>query len=337
MRFGIQLASYSADTDPAEELERIVERARLAAKCNFEALFVSQHYLTGPDTAAFQSLPLLAYLAGQVPGLYLGTSIFLLPLHHPVMVAEYIATLDVISGGKFLFGIGQGYRDAEFKSFGVEKRHRRDRIIEAVQVIRKLWTEDKVSFRGQFFQLDGVTATPKPLQRPCPPILMGADKLKSVAQVPEIADHWIASRRHSKEFSRQAVPAYKAALERQGRRFKGLFIFRDLCIAGSVREGEDRIKEAYERRYRRYEQWGQPGERYDIPFDELKQDRLIVGNTDRVVEEVMSYHQEFGAEFMWFKADWAGMDPQFTLETIQQFGEEVIPQIKRATPVCPVP
>ena len=67
MRFGIQLASYPAETDPSEELQRILERARLAAKCNFEALFVSQHYLTGPDTAAFQSLPLLAYLAGQVP------------------------------------------------------------------------------------------------------------------------------------------------------------------------------------------------------------------------------------------------------------------------------
>jgi alkanesulfonate monooxygenase SsuD/methylene tetrahydromethanopterin reductase-like flavin-dependent oxidoreductase (luciferase family) len=79
-------ASYSADTDPTEELEHISERARLAAKCNFEALFVSQHYLTGPDTAAFQSLSLLAYLAGQVPGLYLGTSIFLVPLHPPVMV-----------------------------------------------------------------------------------------------------------------------------------------------------------------------------------------------------------------------------------------------------------
>ena len=156
---------------------------------------------------------------------------------------------------------------------------------------------------------------------------MGADKLKSVAQVPEVADHWIASRRHSKEFLREAVPAYKTALERQGKEFKGLFMFRDLCIADSVREGEDRIKEAYERRYKRYAQWGQPGERYDIPFDELKQDRLIVGSTDRVVEDVMSYHQEFGAEFMWFKTDSTGMDLQFTLETIQRFGEEVIPQI----------
>ena len=337
MRFGIQFGSYPASTDPTEELEHISQRARLAAKCNFEALFHAQHYLNGPDTASFQSLPMLAYLAGQVPGLYLGTSIFLLPLHPPVMVAEYVATLDVISGGKFLFGIGQGYRDAEFKSFGVEKRHRRDRLIEAVQVIRKLWTEDKVTFQGQFFQLAGVTAAPKPLQRPCPPILMGADTLKTVSRVPEVADHWIASRRHSKEFLREALPAYKAALERQGKEFKGLFMFRDLCIAGSSREAEDRVRAVYERRYQEYQREGQPGERYDLPFDELRQGRLIVGSPDKVIEEIMTYHKEFGAKFMWFMVDWPGFDPQWALETIQVFGERVIPEIKRLTPLCPVP
>jgi hypothetical protein len=72
---------------------------------------------------------------------------------------------------------------------------------------------------------------------------MGADTLKTVAKVPEVADHWIASRRHSKVFLREAVPAYKAALERHGKQFKGLFIFRDLCIADSLREAEDRIRE----------------------------------------------------------------------------------------------
>ena len=72
-------------------------------------------------------------------------------------------------------------------------------------------------------------------------------------------------------------------------------------------------------------------------FDELKQDRLILGSPAEVIEQVMAYHEEFGAEFMWFMVDWSGMDPRFTLESIQRLGEEVIPQIKRATPVCRVP
>ena len=239
MRFGIEFGSYPTELDRVEVCRDVSRRAQVAYKNNFEALFVGQHYATGPDTAILQSLPLLAYLAGQVPGMYIGTSIFLLPLHPPLMVAEYTATLDNLSGGKFLFGVGQGYREVEFKSFGVEKRHRRDRLIEGLEVIRKLWSEDDVTFHGRFFHLDGVTIAPKPLQQPRPPILMGADTVKTVAEVPEVADHWIASRRHSKAFLREAVPVYKAALEQNRKQFKGLFIFRDLCIAESSKEAEN--------------------------------------------------------------------------------------------------
>jgi alkanesulfonate monooxygenase SsuD/methylene tetrahydromethanopterin reductase-like flavin-dependent oxidoreductase (luciferase family) len=337
MRFGIEFGSYPSDLPPAEACQQVSQRAQAAQRNNFEALFVAQHFLTGPDAAILQSLPLLAYLAGQVPGMYVGTSIFLLPLHHPVMVAEYIATLDNLSGGKVLFGVGQGYRDSEFNSFGIDKRERRGRMVEGLEVIRRLWTEDAVTFHGRFFHLDKVSMAPKPFQRPRPPILLGADSVKTVTRVPEVADHWIASRRHSKTFLREAVPAYKTALERHGRPYKGLFIFRDLCIADSTREAEERIREGYERRYLRYQQWGQPGERYDLKFEELKRDRLILGSPSEVVEQVMSYHEEFGAEVMWFMVDWPGMDPRFTLETIVRFGAEVIPQINRLTRPSPLP
>ena len=131
--------------------------------------------------------------------------------------------------------------------------------------------------------------------------------------------------------------ALERALEAQKKEFKGLFIFRDLCIAGSLSEAEDRIRQGYERRYERYQRWGQPGERYDLKYDELKQDRLIVGSPAQVAEQVISYHEEFGAEFMWFFVDWPGMDPKFTLESIQRFGEEVIPQIKRVIPTSSLP
>jgi alkanesulfonate monooxygenase SsuD/methylene tetrahydromethanopterin reductase-like flavin-dependent oxidoreductase (luciferase family) len=338
MRFGILLGvPYPGDFDSVKMYQHISQQAQVASKSNFEALFAAQHYLIGPVAAMVQPLLLLSHMAAQVPGMYLGTSVFLLPFHHPVEVAEQTATLDVLSGGRFLFGVGQGYRDVEFESFGLEKGQRRHRLVEGLQVIRKLWAEDDVTFQGQFFQLDGVSIAPKPLQEPGPPILIGADTVRSVSRVPAVGDHWIASRRHTKAFLRQAVPAYQAALERQEREFKGLFIFRDLCVAGSAGEAEDRIKDAYERMYQMYQRWGQPGERYDLSFDELKQERLIAGNPDEVAEQVMSYHQEFGAEFMWFTVYWPGMEPQLALETIRLFGERVIPVIKRATPACPLP
>ena len=338
MRFGILFTGlYPTEFGAAQMYQHISQQAQIASSSNFEALFASQHYLTGPDSMVVQPLPLLAYLAGRVPGMYLGTSIFQLPLHHPVEVAEQTTMLDILSGGKFLFGVGQGYRDVEFQSFGLEKRHRRQRMVEGLEVIKKLWNEDNVTYHGRFHDLESVSIAPKPLQKPGPPILVGADTVRSVARVPEVGDHWIASRRHTKGFLREALPVYKESLEHQGKEFKGLFIFRDLCIASSSREAENRIKEAYERMYQLYQRWGQPGERYDQSFEELKQERLIVGSPDEVIEQVMAYHQEFGAEFMWFTVYWPGMEPQWTLETIQAFGEQVIPVVKQATPVCLLP
>lgn len=337
MRFGIEFGSYSPRISGPEACRNISQRAQAAYKNNFEALFVAGHYANGPELAILQSVPLLSYLAGQVPGMYLGTSIFVLPLHPAVMVAEYFATLDNLCGGKLLFGVGQGYRDKEFNSFGIDKKQRRARLAEGLEVIRRLWTENDVTFNGRFTQLDHVTIEPKPLQRPTPPILIGADTVQSVARVPELADHWISSRRHSKVFLREAVPVYKKALEQRRREFKGLFIFRDLCIAETSREAERRVRAAYERRYRVFQNEGQPGERYDLPFDELKQGRLVAGSPEEVIKDVMSYHKEFGAEFMWFMIDWPGFESEWALETIELFGKRVIPEIKRVLPDCPLP
>ena len=151
--------------------------------------------------------------------------------------------------------------------------------------------------------------------------------------MPEVGDHWIASRRHTKWVLREAVPVYKKALGEQGKDFRGLFMFRDLCVAEITAEAEKRIKTAHERMYQVYQRWGQPGERYDLGFDDLKNERLIVGSPDEVVEQVLSYHREFGVEFMNFTVYWPGMDPQVTLETIRRFGAKVMPELKRSTPV----
>jgi alkanesulfonate monooxygenase SsuD/methylene tetrahydromethanopterin reductase-like flavin-dependent oxidoreductase (luciferase family) len=333
MQFGVMvIGPYQSEIDPSQMYQQSLVQARTAVANNFDALFTAQHYLSGPAAAMMQPLILLSNLAAEARGLYLGTALFLLPLHHPVAVAEQTASLDIISGGKFLFGVGQGYRDVEFESFGLRKKDRRRRMAESMELIRRLWSEDNVTFEGRFFKLNGVTIAPKPLQKPGPPVFVGADILQTVARVPEVGDHWIASRRHTKSFLREAVPIYQRALGEHGKDFKGLFMFRDLCVAESTAEAEKRIKEAYERMYQVYHKWGQPGERYDVGFDELKHERLIVGSPEEVAHQVLAYHREFGVQFMSFTVHWPGMDHRWTLETIRLFGEKVIPEVNRLAP-----
>jgi alkanesulfonate monooxygenase SsuD/methylene tetrahydromethanopterin reductase-like flavin-dependent oxidoreductase (luciferase family) len=338
MNFGIVLGPvFPGDWSPSEIHQNVEMMAKTAYENNFDGIFASHHYLVGPDTAILEPLTLLSHLLGKFPGMYGGTSVFILPLHHPIEIAERVATLDILSGGKFLFGVGQGYRDIEFRSFGVEKSSLRQRMVEGVQAIRKLWAEDNVTFHGDFFQFDNVSINPKPLQRNGPPIMVGADKVFTVSKVPEVGDYWVVSPRHSKTFLRKAVPAYKAALENQGKPFKGLPIVRELCVANDSKEAEKRIKEAFQGMNRFYQRWGQSGERSEPDFHELKRERLVVGSPQDVVEQIMSYHQEFGTGFMWFRLYWPGSDPQWAVETIQLFGQKVIPAIKKEAPLSLIP
>ncbi len=123
MRFGVFLGVvYPGDWSPSRVSEYVQRQAQMAYENNFEGLFAAHHYLIGPAAGMLEPITLLSHLAGKWPGIYVGTSIFLLPLHHPVEVAERTACLDVLSEGKFIFGVGQGYRDIEFNSFGIDKK-----------------------------------------------------------------------------------------------------------------------------------------------------------------------------------------------------------------------
>ena len=122
----------------------------------------------------------------------MGTNLILLPLHNPVEVAEIGAFLDVITGGRFLLGVGLGYRPEEFAIFGVPMAERVSRLVEGVEIIRRLWTEDGVTHHGRHWRLDGVTIRPRSLQRPRPPILVGAQVPAGIARAARIADGWTA-------------------------------------------------------------------------------------------------------------------------------------------------
>src|SRR5262249_56267470 len=114
-------------------------------------------------------LPVLARLAADRGSMGLILSILLLPLYNPVQVAEDVASLDVISEGRVVFGVGLGYRDVEYEAFNTSRRGRTPRFLEALEVIRRLWTEEEVTFAGKHFHLTKATCTIRPVHKPHPP------------------------------------------------------------------------------------------------------------------------------------------------------------------------
>src|SRR5437773_7064110 len=156
MKFGIGLSvQHLPEDSQAARFQEHVEQVRLARAVGFTSVWASQHYLSDPFTY-FQPIPTLARVAAEARGLTLGTGCLLLPLHHPVEIAEQLATLDVITGGRFVFGVGLGYRDVETRAMEHDPKARVGRLVEGLEVIERLWYGEPVTCEGMRFRVRGV-------------------------------------------------------------------------------------------------------------------------------------------------------------------------------------
>lgn len=157
-------------------IDYIVEAERLG----FHSLFMVEHHFTGIGQVS-ASMTVLAYLAARTSRIRLGTAVVVLPWHNPVLVAEQAATLDLLSGGRFDFGVGKGYRKSEFAGFCVPQEEATERFDEALAVIRKAWASDgRFSHHGKRWHYENVVVEPAPVQRPHPPLWMAAGSAESI-------------------------------------------------------------------------------------------------------------------------------------------------------------
>ena len=136
-------------------------------------------------------LDTLTYLAADTDRISLGTSIIDMLFHNPVVLARRFATLDVLSGGRVIAGFGLGWSKDEFDASGIPFRYRGARADEYLQVLKRIWTDDVVEFRGQFYNMPASKIGPKPVQKPHPPILLGGFSPKSFSRVVNHANGWI--------------------------------------------------------------------------------------------------------------------------------------------------
>ena len=136
-------------------------------------------------------LETLTYLAGNTQRISLGTSIIDILFHNPVILARRFATLDVLSGGRVIAGLGLGWSKDEYDASGIPFSHKGARADEYMQVLKRIWTDDVVEFRGQFYNIPASKIGPKPVQKPHPPILLGAYSPKAFPRIVNNADGWI--------------------------------------------------------------------------------------------------------------------------------------------------
>ena len=163
---------FAYDDDMVARFEELAEQARLADRLGFSTIAAGMHYGTYP-LRMLQQIPFLARIMAEAPNVRLLPGIVLLSLHKPLDIAEQLATLDVMSGGRLIFGAGLGYREVEFQGFGTTQSERVERFEENLEAVVRLWCEERVSMTGSHFVLDEATISLKPAQQPRPPIWMG--------------------------------------------------------------------------------------------------------------------------------------------------------------------
>lgn len=196
MKLGLFNLCVRLGQDPAS----LAATARAAESAGFESMWVGEHIVL-PDPAAPESLmepwwplhdPLiaLAHVAAYTTSLRIGTSVVLLAQHEPVLLAKQVASLDVLSGGRMSLGIGAGYSEAEFGATGSNFVERGAVMDESIEVLRRLWYDEKPEFSGRFHTVRGVDAYPRPVQRPVP-LLVGGRSTPALRRAVQRGNGWI--------------------------------------------------------------------------------------------------------------------------------------------------
>ena len=154
----------------------LIEDCQLAEDLGFHSLWLTEHHFWY-DGYCPSLMVTLGAMAAATTRLKIATGVVLLPMHDPIRVAEQAAVADIISGGRVVLGFANGYRDAEFDGFGLRRRDRGARMTEQFEILKRAWTQDSFSFSGKHFSYKDLCVTPKPVQRPHPPVMVGSSPL----------------------------------------------------------------------------------------------------------------------------------------------------------------
>jgi len=331
MKFGLIVSKqHPPGVSMVDRFREHIDQVRAARDAGFDLIVMGQHYLSTPFQE-IQPLPALARLAAEAGRMRVGATVFLLPLLNPVDVAEQVATMDIITEGRFVFGAGLGYRDEEFEAFGTQAKERVPRFLECLDVVKQLWSKDEVTHRGRFFSLTRARLALRPVQQPHPPIWFAANNDAAVERAARMADAWVINPHAKLEILQHQVGLYRKARQAAGQPASAeLPIIKELYVAPDRRTAIDECRPFLEAKYKAYASWGQdkalpPGDHFDLGFEDLVRDRFIVGDPDDAIRELKRYVDALGVNTFIFRIQWPGMEQAKVLRTIRLLAERVMP------------
>ena len=327
-----------SDRTFTREYREILDLVRLAETLRFDSAWVSEHH--GSSDGYMPSLlPTLAAFAAATDHIRLGTGVMLTPFHHPLRLAEDAATVDLISGGRLILGLGLAWREEEFRMFGLSPSDRVRRTTETVEILRQAWTGRRFSFEGKVFSLDRVKVTPAPEREGGIPIYLGGSAQPAIRRAGRLADGYIRSRSGGVDRMKQHLH-----LAEQGARAAGkdpsLLGFAQLQNAFVWDDGDawERVREGAAHQLGVYGAWGEGAdtpERDELVPSSMEEAALRhmppsgspqeVAHALRPIVDAFAGRKEF---HLIVRLHYPGMDFDTAARAMELFGERVLPALR---------
>ena len=336
--YGYLTAQHHPD-DSRNDVEIYREAIEIAVEleaAGFDSVWTSEHHFVDDGYMPSQ-LPVLAAIAARTSRIRLGTGVLLAPMFDPLRLAEDAATVDLISDGRLILGLGIGWRDEEFEGFGVPMRERGSRMEGHLAVLRQAWSDGLVTGDGRHFRYEGLNVTPKPARPGGPPIWLGAGAEAAVRRVGRLADGYFAGPASPASLARrmgwvreEANAAGRDADAITANLYRPTFAWRDGDAWERVRDFAWYIDWKY----------GDMGdargslERKHPPAlgaddEERLRSRVIAGTPEQVAERLLEYADVLGVEGTFVaRGHFPGMDPAVAAESRRVLAEEVLPLVR---------
>jgi len=348
MRFGLFFQAPEAPGQThARRYEEMFERIALAESLGFDVAWLAELHFGGAFSLLSNPLMVVPVIAQRTSRIRIGTAVSLLPLHHPLSCAEQAATADLLSGGRLELGVGRGSIPSQFHGFGVSVAENRGRFDEALQIIRLAWTQERVSFRGQHYEIEDIAVVPRPLQQPHPPIRIAVHSAESFAHVAATGlPIYSGTTTTPLPQLREYMALYRTRLAAAGHPWQpdqmALMFPIHVGVTGAA------AREAMRPGVRKYYEnlraiFAQLPDSYvehlprlriieetlaNLPYDRFFRDQAVFGDAAEVVDRLQAAREEFGLSQIigWF--DQGSMLPREEAElAMRRFAEHVMPKL----------
>ncbi|MDH3462096.1 MAG: LLM class flavin-dependent oxidoreductase [Acidimicrobiia bacterium] len=335
MKVGLFLTNqHPLDSDLVEGQKGQLEMFRVARDAGWDSVFAGQHWLT-ENMAMPQPVPFLARMAAESDDMAVGLGVMLLTLFNPVDAAEVAASLDITTGGRFVFGVGLGYRDVENQAFGIEGG-RVDRFVKNLAIVKALLSGESVTVDYPWCKLNNIKLSTPPVQRPRPAIWIAADADPAVLRAARLADSWMINPHATTSTIVRQLQMFRDERTKVGLEpVSEMPLMREVFCAPTQEEALRAALPYLESKYRAYASWGQDDalpetETFDIPVEELAQQRFVIGNPDQCLNELLPWRTHLGIDHFIFRTHWSGMPPSSTISSMKLLTDEVLPALREA-------